>query len=443
MNRKLMRKDENNKGTITPALLVITGALLVVLYGIIYVLSLQFDFSNRQVGSESALGIAEAGVNYYRWHLAHDPSDFEDGTGQPGPYEHEYSDPQGNAIGKYSLTVTSPSQGSSIVIIKSVGWTYQYPKIKRAITVQYGIPSFARYSFLSNSSSWYGSGITVNGLVHSNNGIRMDGTNTSLVTSAQQNYMCGSETGCHPPTNKPGVWGSGGDQGLWQFPVTTIDFDSISLDLPGMRSSAQSDGLYLDDSGKSGYHIIFSNDGTYTVKKVNSTDYIKGYSVPGEGLGGEGQGGCRKLYEVISSETVLGTYSISSKPIIFAEDNLWVEGTVKGRVTVVSATFPIQSSKVDIWINGNLNYTTYDGNDVLGLISQNNIFLAESIPNNFKVDGVLMAQKGENNKTYVYQLKLQCNSRLGQRQLNDKRSAYKLLQVLLELYIRVNTSIGF
>ncbi|KKR30637.1 MAG: hypothetical protein UT61_C0004G0064 [Candidatus Woesebacteria bacterium GW2011_GWA1_39_8] len=383
------------KGTITPALLVITGAFLVVLYGILFVLSLQFDYSNRQVGGEQALHVAEAGVNYYRWHLAHDPDDFTDGTGQAGPYEHEYYDPQGNAVGKYSLTISPPEEGSSIVTIKSNGWTYQYPKIKRAVTVQYGIPSFARYSFLSNSSSWYGSGITVNGLVHSNNGIRMDGTNTSLVTSAQETYMCGSETGCSPPQQRPGVWGSGGDQGLWQYPVTAVDFDEISLDLTNMRDAAQTEGLYLGPSTKSGYHIIFSSNGTFTLKRVNSTNYIRGYSTPGQGIGAEGQGGCRRLYQLITGETTLGTYNVSDTPIVFAEDDLWVEGAIRGRITVVSASFPIQSSQRDIWIRNNLTYTAYDGSDVLGLVSQDNIFFIRDVPNDFKIDAVLMAQKGK------------------------------------------------
>lgn len=388
-------KNKNKIGTITPALLVITGAFLVVLYGILFVLTLQLQYSNRQVGLESSLQIAEAGVNYYRWHLAHDPNDFTDGTGQAGPYEHEYYDPQGKPVGKYSLEITPPSQGSSIATIKSTGWTYQFPNIKRVITVRYGIPSFARYSFLSNASSWYGTGITVNGLVHSNNGIRMDGTNTSLVSSAKETYMCGSETGCSPPREMPGVWGSGGNQGLWQFPTTSIDFDEISLDLNRMKSNAQDEGLYLPASGRRGYHIIFTDDGNFTLKRVNTTSYVRGYSVSGEGLGAEGQGGCRNLYQVIVSETTLGTYSIANTPILFAEDNLWVEGEVRGRITVASASFPIQSSETDIWIINNLRYGSYDGRDVLGLVSQDNIFFARDIPNNFQVDAVLMAQKGK------------------------------------------------
>jgi len=387
--------DLKSKASITPALLIITGSLLVVIYGILFVLSLQFNYAQRQLGNESALHIAEAGVNYYRWHLAHDPDDFTDGTGTPGPYEHEYFDPQGNPIGKFILEITPPSQGSSIVTIKSTGFMYQFPEIKRVVSVRYGIPSFAKYSFLSNASSWYGTGITVNGLVHSNNGIRMDGTNTSLVTSAKETYMCGYETGCNPPEQKPGVWGSGGDRGLWQFPVPAVDFDEISLDLNRMREASQTEGLYLPSSGARGYHFIFSSDGTFTLKRVNSVSSIKGYSVPGEGIGQEGQGGCRNLYQIITNETTLGNYNLEENPIVFAEDDIWVEGVVKGRITLVSASFPIQSSEKDIWIRGNITYTRHDGSDVLGLVSQDNIFFVRDVPDDFRIDAVLMAQKGK------------------------------------------------
>lgn len=383
-----------NKGTITPALLVITGAFLVVIYGLLLVLTLQFDYSNRQVGSDQSLHVAEAGVNYYRWHLAHDPTDYQDGTGTSGPYEHEYTDPQGQTIGRYSLEITPPSAGSSIVTIKSTGWTYQYPNVKRVVTVQYGRQSFTEYAFLQNASSWYASGVTVNGKIHSNNGIRMDGTNLSLVTSAQEDYMCGSETGCQPPANHPGVWGAGGDQGLWQFPVPPIDFDSISFNLAQMRTTSQTEGLYLGPSGGSGYHIIFNNDGTFTVRRVNSTNAVRGFYVPGQGLGGQGQGGCRNRDQLIQSETTLGTYNIAQDPLVFVEDNLWVEGVVRGRITVASASFPIGSSSVETWIRGNITYTAYDGSDVLGLISQNDLYFVRDVPDNFQVDAVLMSQNG-------------------------------------------------
>jgi hypothetical protein len=127
-------------GTITPALLVITGASLTVLYGILFVLAMQFDYSNRQVGSESALHIAEAGVNYYRWHLAHDPVDFTGGTG-----EHEYTDPEGNVVGNSVCWLPA-----KLRVIHCYNKIYRLDisvsKVKRSISVQYGI-LFARYSF--------------------------------------------------------------------------------------------------------------------------------------------------------------------------------------------------------------------------------------------------------------------------------------------------------
>src|SRR5690606_34193692 len=96
------------EGTITPALLVITGAFMAVIYGLLILLSLQVDFSQRQLASEQALNIAEAGVNYYRWHLAHDPDDYQDGTGEDGVYTHTYQDPEGGEIGNFDLEILPP-----------------------------------------------------------------------------------------------------------------------------------------------------------------------------------------------------------------------------------------------------------------------------------------------------------------------------------------------
>jgi len=382
------------RGSSTPLILLIATSFIIVIYGLLMILGFQMDSANRQTASEKSLNIAEAGINYYKWHLAHAPGDFKDGQEGDGPYIHEYKDPQGSTIGYYSLEITPPQNGSTIVTILSTGWTTNYPKVKRIIKAQYGIPSMAEFSFLSNASSWYGEGSFVNGWIHSNNGIRMDGTNTSLVTSAQEEYMCGSETGCHPPEPKPGVWGSGGDQQLWKFPVPYVDFDTISLDYAGMKEAAQTVGLYLDKSNKSGYHILFLSDGTFRVNMVLSTSMLRGYSIPGQGLGVFGEGGCRDTEQIIASETYLGTYNISQTPIVFAEDNLWVEGTVRGRITIAAVRFPLTSSDAVIWIPNNIVYSSYNGSDTLGLIAQNNIYFTRDVPDYFQIDAVMLAQKG-------------------------------------------------
>ncbi|MBU0618835.1 hypothetical protein KKD62_01215 [Patescibacteria group bacterium] len=375
------------KGSLTIPLLTTTATFLIIIYSLLFLLVNQFNFTWRQEASEEALNIAEAGANYYRWHLAHAPEDFQDGTGQTGPYVHEYHDPEGSLDGQFSLEITPPDAGSTIVTVKSTGWRKDFSGVKRTITARYGIPSMASYSFLNNGSIWFGSGITVHGLVHCNNGIRMDGVNTSLVTSGRETYTCGSETGCSPPTEKPGVWGSGpgGDQGLWQFPVPQIDYDSIALDFIAMRDEAQADGLYLAPSGSQGYHLIFSADGQVSVRRVTSTGYYYGYSV---------EGGCERLYQNITGETSIGNYSLAEVPIIFAEDYLWLEGTVNGRTTVAAARFPLDVNNINIWIYNNLRYESHDGSDSLGVMAQNDIYFARNIPTDFVVEGALLAKKG-------------------------------------------------
>lgn len=374
------------RGSVAPALLVITGAFLVVIYGLLFLLVLQVDFSNRNLASEKALSLAESGINYYRWHLAHDPADFTDATSSAAPYVHTVSDPSGGVLGTYSLTITPPASGSAIVTIKSEGKSTSYPNLKRTITAQYGKQSLAKYSFLQNAASWYGSGITVNGSIHSNTGIRMDGINLSQVTSSNTTYVCGSETGCNPSQNRSGVWGAGGDQTLWQFPVPAVDFNAISFDFAQMKIAANTNGLWLGPSGAAGYHLIFNADGTFVVRRVTGTNYYDGYSA---------EAGCARLYQRITSETQIASGNVSQRPIFFFEDTLWVDGTINGKTTVVAARFPVNTSNTDIWIPNNLRYLAYDGNHRLGLIAQRDIYFARDIPTNFIADGALMAQKGK------------------------------------------------
>ena len=68
---------------------------------------------------EQAFQSAEAGVDYYRWHLAHAPTDYQDGTGIHGPYVHSVKDRNGDTVGKFSLDITPHLLGSTKVKIKA------------------------------------------------------------------------------------------------------------------------------------------------------------------------------------------------------------------------------------------------------------------------------------------------------------------------------------
>jgi len=374
------------KGSITAPMLIMSAAFTLVIYGLVFMLANQWDFTFRQTAYDQALSVAEAGIQYYRWHLAHSPNDYQDGTGQPGPYVHTYRDQQGKEVGTYSLEIETPTDGSSIITITSTGWVNDYPQAKRTVTAKYGIPSLARFSHLTNASAWYGQGITIHGRIHSNTGIRMDGVNTSLVTNSQATYKCGQDTGCSPTVNKDGVWGSGPNANLWLYPYPPVDFDAILFDFAVMRDEAVANGVYLPDSHAQGYHIQFLADGRFSVFKVTRTYSNHGYSI---------NEGCRRWYSRIRNEELLGTYQVADNPVIFAEDDVWVDGIVNGRTTVGVASFPLQSLKANIWINDNITYLAKDGRHALGLIAQDDIFFGRDLPDDFEVNAALMAQNGK------------------------------------------------
>ena len=372
-----------NKGSISILILVFGVVASVTMGGLIVMSSTQFSYTQRNVNNEQALSIAEAGINYYRWHLAHDPSDYQDGTGLPGPYEHDYLDPQGGTVGRYSLQITPPASGS-LIEVTSTGWTVAQPNVRRSIKATFGSPSLARFAFLHNSNVWFGTGMTINGEVQTNAGIRQDGVNNSTLKSSKTTYTCGIESGCDPAVTKPGIWGNGGPAALWEFPVTGIDFVGINVDFNGLKSTAQTDGVYYGPSGAQGYHLVFNPDGTADVFTVTQTDYYKGWSY---------DYGCENLYQIIDDETVNGTHIVADNPVFFFEDTLWVEGTLNGQTTVAAARFPLGSYQEDIWIPDNLVYVDRSGDHKLGLIAQNDIAFAKDVPqNSFEVNGALLAQ---------------------------------------------------
>ncbi len=382
-------------GAMLILVIVFTGIFVLILSAMIGLVLLQQKLSNQEVAEIQALHIAEAGINYYRWHLAHDPDDYTDGTGQAGPYEHSYSDPTTGEIGTFSLEIDPPPEGSTVVTIRSTGWVNKYPNIKKKIEAKYGKPSLARFSFLTNTDVWFGSNEHVAGEMHSNGGVRMDGTNDSLVTSAKETYTCTYSHGCSQSgETKPGVWGSGPNSDLWKYPVPEVDFNSITLDLATLKQQAQSNGHYYSHQNY-GYHIIFKNDGTYDIYLVTQL-YPSLYQVDDSDFLH-----CLYRQERIQNEALIGNYSAPSNGVIFVEDNVWVEGTVKGRFTLAAARFPDNpATNASIFINNNINYSARDGTNALGLIAQKNVVVPRHAPSTLTIDAVMLAQKGRVYRPY-------------------------------------------
>jgi hypothetical protein len=216
---------------------------------------------------DAAFHIAEAGINYYRWHLAHNPVDFTDGTGQPGPYTHQIMDKLDTEVGEFSLDIFSPLPNSSVIAVASTGKVREGVS-ERTLRVRLGFPSFTDSAFIENADMSFSATTQVFGAVMSNGGIKFDGTSDSWVRSAKETYTYQGQT-------QPGVWGTGGPQYYWEFPVPAADFGSVTADLAELKAEAQASGKYFPSSGDEGYHIVFT-DTNYTVYRVDSRDCYYG-----------------------------------------------------------------------------------------------------------------------------------------------------------------------
>lgn len=393
MKKNEIIKNTREGGYVTMLVLVFAGVFFVILSALSGFILIQNKVQIAKENREKAFQIAEAGLDYYKWFLAHFPSDLQDGTGEAGPYVHSYSDPEGGVIGNFSLDITGNTQCGVItsVDITSAGVTDNDPTLSRVLLGKYARPSIAEYAFILNTDDWKAEQ-NILGRYHTNGGIRMDATNESLVSSAVSSWTCTSTYGCDPDSTQDGVFGIG-DSILWQFPVPQIDFGGITADLVSMKSLAQSNGIYLADSGAQGYHIYLQSDGTFDVYRVDST---------GNGdWGYSSQWGWENEYYNILSETFLQSYTPSADcGLIFVEDMLWLEGTVNGKLTFASADLVNSNIETDVLLMNNIGYSTLDGSDGLTVIAEEDVLLPLQVPNDMSIRGIFIAQTGHFGRNY-------------------------------------------
>ena len=361
---------------------------------------------------EQAFQIAEAGIEYYRWHLAHVSTDYQDGTGAPGPYVHEYRDATGAVIGTFTLTITPPPVGSTLVIVVSEGVVTANPSITRRIEAKFAIPSIAKFAFVANSKMRFGAGTEVFGPIHSNDGIRFDGLAHNLVTSFKYSYddpdhSGADEYGVHthlspsdpipPVPPPPGTPPSRTDVFISgrQVSVPAVDWNGFTQDLSQMKTDAQTSGRYFAGSGALGYNIVLKTDDTFDLYTVTSLVSPQSNCYNSQNQSGWGTWS-------IASETLLGNYAFPANGLVFLEDNVWVEGTISSaRLTIAAGRFPESSStNANIIVNEDIRYTNYDGADVLGLIAQGNINVGLVSNDVLTIDAAIVAKNGRAGRYY-------------------------------------------
>lgn len=379
--------------------LVIMAVVQVILVSVVQFITSNIKYSLETRSKEQALQIAESGIEFYRWYLAHNVEGktasqiqafWNSGTayGVAAAYENDYSDPSGGVVGRYRIEVTPPDTGSTIALIKATGWTYRYPDQQRVLEVRLRRPSWSESAVLANDFMRFGAGTEVFGKIHSNVGIRFDGVAHNVISSGvasfdDPDHGGGNEFGVHthdaptdplPPSAVPtrtDVFEAGRE-----FPTATIDFNGVLGDLSFMKSESQSGGgVYFTGAGANnrGTHIELRADGTFRARQVRNFN---------------------AAYSITSYNGAWANHTIPNNGVIFVEDNVWVSGTINTkRVTIVSADL-LGGPAPSVYILNDIRYTNTDGRDIIGIVAQNNIEIGWASENDLRIDAALLAQQG-------------------------------------------------
>lgn len=346
----------------------------------------------QQVSLEKASEIAEAGLNYYRWYLAHYPDDVTNGTGVPGPYVHTYADPEDGVIGEFSLNIASSTYCGDVsaIDVSSTGTTYDDDSVSRTINARYSRPTVAEYAFIINSNVWAGADRVIIGPYHSNQGVRMDGTNQSTVTSGVEDWSCTSSFGCSPSQTVDGVFTttSNANPLLFSFPSAPINFASLTIDMANMQDRAENaGGIYLPPSTRAGYRISFQGDGTFNLYEIRQKE-------------NEPQGNAYGFHlNKIKNAQFEGNFPIPTDcPLIFVEDDLWIDGVLDSKVTIAAADLDTAGEDPTIILNDNLTYNSEDA----GLLAaaEFDVLIGFDVPDDMEVNGIFIAQNGKFGRNY-------------------------------------------
>lgn len=415
-----------NRGNILLSVLIFASIAVTVLIGLTNWGATMLKSIRTVSEKEQAFQIAEAGVDYYQWHLAQYPSDYKDGTATSGPYIHHMYDKNGDLLGTYSLVITPPLPGSTVVKIVSTG-NLASSTISKKIQKTLAIPSLAKFAVVANDNLRFGEGTEVFGPIHSNGGIRFDGIAHNLITSAVATYtdpdVATTEWGVYttsgqddpipalgPVNNRPDVFIAGR-----QFPVPGSDFAGMTLGLTQLQTLAQpaNGGKEWSASNKKGYQIVFkvvNGVTSYDIYKVNNIQATPNNC--GTDATANSQKSGPKYFQwgtwtikspINNNRSLVGNFPIPNNGVIFVNDHVWVEGTINNaRVTVAAGIIGNSDPMKDanITVNSNLRYTNYDGRDSIGLIAQGNINVGMVSANDLRIDAALVAEKGRVGRFY-------------------------------------------
>jgi len=360
----------NRRGSSLLLILVFGGLLMTILTSGVAVYGTTVLRHSKIISQKTeARSIAMAGITYYKWVLQNDPGDYWDGNPPetPGPYVHEYKDKLGDVIGSYSLEITPPSEGEGSTIITSTGWLHSDPNQTVTLRGTLSSGSFAMpYVIAVRTVARLYPEMAVSGKVHANYRVLCNTQVNNTISAGYANH---------------GVYGTGGPQSFWEYPVPEYDFVGLKNDgiakLVALGTAPE--GMVIQHSntegGRYGWHIDFQADGTFDLYRVTQRGcYCKNLE-------------CSYQYCYdIAEEVFFENRNIPPNGVIIVDDNTYISGVVNGRVSILAG----QIYNKTIYIPDSITYLDKSGDHVLGIFGRTSIFIPKNVPDVMEINAVIM-----------------------------------------------------
>jgi hypothetical protein len=281
---------------------------------------------------------------------------------------------------EYNLQVTAPQTPTNLtdsIRIVSTGHKTGSTTDVRSIEVLVDPTSVADYQMLSASSVTYGNDATTTGKIYSANDICHQGV-------AQANIYAEDDITCSPSYQLGAV---GFNSTNIPTPPSGTNFAALQVALIDVERAATTGGINLDDFDNTNYHgwrITFQSSGSFLVESCRRNASNADLADQTPVCGGSGS------YSDTKTIPANGAVYASKTIIISGPGASGINGpsTVNGRVTV--------ASNDDIVIAGNINYVNAVacncGDDVLGMIALNSVYVADWAPNQLTWRGASLAE---------------------------------------------------
>lgn len=384
-----LRRLQSSESGVALVTVVLIGAVMTML-SVIFIdqVTSEGNRSARSVEAGSAFQAAEAGIEDYVAKLTEDRLYFQNFThpgeatrrnvagadvpaGRSWTYGSQWTYPTGKDAWRalpngyeYNLMVTPPGVGSEAVRIVGTGRRAGDVDGWRSVEVRVRQANVADFRMIANADIAYGSAATTWGKIYA--GIDDSGDAHDVThdgTAYDHIYAEGRVLGSTTLRNGAQKYGSSTIRTVIKNPIR---FSSFAFSLVEIQRAAQAAGIYLNDATVHGWRLTFLSDGTVRVERC---------------LRNAG----RHLAErtpICSSPT---TYAVPLNGAIYVGQSAIVSGQLNGRVTV--------AANQDVVVGADISYVT-SGDDVLGMIANNEMIVAAWSPYNLSWRGGTISQNG-------------------------------------------------